>query len=235
MILMIKVYPAEERYSVNHGWLNSQLSFSFGEYYDPTNTEFSVMRVCNDDTLEPGHGFGPHPHSDMEVVTIVLTGGIRHEDSLGHTVVTTANGIQRMTAGSGMIHAEYNASNEEPLHILQLWFMPRERGLTPSFETFQFDPEQTMNQLFPVVSSEKSEHHAFINQDMTIYLSRSKQGHSYSYMQAEGRHVFLFVIEGSLTVSGVTMEKADTARIEGMTLLTIQASEAAHFMLIDLP
>ncbi|MCL6456869.1 MAG: pirin family protein [Gorillibacterium sp.] len=232
---MIKLYPAAERYSVDRGWLSSHLSFSFGEYYDPANTGFGVMRVCNEDTLEPGQGFGPHPHSDMEVVTIVLEGGIRHEDSLGHTVVTTANGIQRMTAGSGMIHAEYNASKQEPLHILQLWFMPRERGLQPSFETLQFDPEHTLDCLLPVVSSEKSEHTALINQDMTIYLSRTEQGNKYFFEQAEGRHVFLFVIEGNLSVHDVLMNKQDTARIENVNVLTIQASETTHFMLIDLP
>lgn len=234
---MIRVYPADSRYAVDHGWLRSRLSFSFGEYYDPENTSFGVMRVCNDDRLAPGRGFGPHPHSDMEIVTIVLQGQIKHEDSLGNATVTSAGEIQRMSAGSGIVHAEYNASDMEELRLLQLWFMPRKRGLQPSFESRGYDARRMENALLPVVAPQESAHAdaAQINQDMTIYLSRLEQGKTLAFQQAEGRRIFLFVIEGRLAVHDAVLAERDTARIAGLSRLTIAASSDAHFMLIDLP
>lgn len=232
---MIQVYPAESRYAVDLGWLRSRPSLSFGEYFDPENTSFGVMRVCNDDEVGAGRGFGPHPHSDMEIVTIVLKGAIKHEDNLGNVAVTSAGEIQRMTAGSGMIHAEYNASETEDLQLLQLWFMPSERGLTPSYETSSYDPKRMINTLLPVVSHTGSEQVAAIHQDMTIYLSRLEKAREISFRQAEGRRVFLFVIEGRLTVDGSPLGTRDTARIEALSQMTIAAEEEAFFMLIDLP
>lgn len=232
---MIQVYPAESRYVVDLGWLRSRPSFSFGEYFDPDNTSFGVMRVCNDDEVAAGRGFGPHPHSDMEIVTIVLSGAIKHEDNLGNVAVTPAGEIQRMTAGSGMIHAEYNASEIEELKLLQLWFMPSERGLTPSYETSSYDPQRMVNTLLPVVSRTGSDQVAAIHQDMTIYLSRLEKDKVISFQQEEGRRVFLFVIEGRLTVEGIPLGTRDTARIEALSKITIAADEEAFFMLIDLP
>ncbi|ALS22934.1 MULTISPECIES: pirin family protein [Paenibacillus] len=232
---MIQVYPAESRYAMDLGWLRSRPSFSFGAYYDPDNTSFGVMRVCNDDVVAAGRGFGPHPHSDMEIVTIVLSGAIKHEDNLGNVAVTSAGQIQRMTAGSGMIHAEYNASETEELELLQLWFMPSERGLAPSYETSSYDPKRMNNTLLPVVSRQGSDRAAAIHQDMTIYLSRLEKDRQIIFQQEEGRRVFLFVIEGRLTVDGTPLEPRDTARIEALSKMTIAADEEAFFMLIDLP
>ncbi|MFP3390004.1 pirin family protein [Brevibacillus sp. SIMBA_040] len=233
---MIQVYPSNLRYSVDLGWLRSHLSFSFGEYFDENNTGFSVMRVCNDDEVAGGKGFGPHPHSDMEIVTVVLRGAIKHEDNLGNVEVTSAGEVQRMSAGSGIIHAEYNASETDDLNFLQLWFMPSERGLTPSFETKRYDAEGLQNQLLPVVSPEGGEKIAAIHQDMTIYLSRLEPATTVSFSQKAGRRTFLFVIEGSLSVNEQAMGTRDSARIEAETSLTITAAEeAAFFMLIDLP
>jgi redox-sensitive bicupin YhaK (pirin superfamily) len=193
------------------------------------------MRVCNDDEIDGGHGFGPHPHSDMEVVTIVLGGRIKHEDNLGHSVVTAAGEIQRMTAGTGIVHAEHNASDTEVLRSLQLWFMPSERGLAPSFESRGYHPEQAVNALLPVVTPEGSDHAAKISQDLTIYISKLEKGHSLSYQQQEGRRIFLFVVKGEMIVNGVTMATKDTARIEKVSSLTVDAYEDTFFMLIDLP
>lgn len=233
---MIQVYPSNLRYSVDLGWLRSHLSFSFGEYFDENNTGFGVMRVCNDDEVVGGKGFGPHPHSDMEIVTVVLRGAIKHEDNLGNVEVTSAGEVQRMSAGSGMIHAEYNASETDDLNFLQLWFMPSERGLTPSFETKRYDEQGLQNQLFPVVSPEGGEKIAAIHQDMTIYLSRLEAAKTLSFSQKEDRKTFLFVIEGALSVNEQAMGTRDSARIEAEKSLTITAAEeAAFFMLIDLP
>lgn len=232
---MIQLYPSNLRYSVDLGWLRSHLSFSFGEYFDENNTEFGVMRVCNDDEVAGGKGFGPHPHSDMEIVTVVLRGQIKHEDNLGNVEVISAGEVQRMSAGSGIIHAEYNASETEELNILQLWFMPTERGLTPSFETSRYDPQGMLNRLLPVVSPVGGEQVASIHQDMTIYLSKLEMNKDLLFTQEAGRRVFLFVIEGELTVNGQTMKTRDTARFEKETSLSIAATEDAFFMLIDLP
>ncbi|QRG66334.1 pirin family protein [Brevibacillus choshinensis] len=232
---MFQVYPSNSRYSVDAGWLRSHLSFSFGEYFDPNNTSFGVMRVCNDDEVAGGKGFGPHPHSDMEVVTIVLDGQVKHEDNLGNVEVISVGEVQRMSAGTGIVHAEYNGSETEGVKFLQLWFMPQERGLTPSFETKRYDQEQLNNDLLPVVSRQGSECVASIHQDMTIYLSRLEQGRELSFEQEEGRRVFLFVIEGKLAVNGHELGKRDTARIQDVSELAITALDEAFFMLIDLP
>jgi redox-sensitive bicupin YhaK (pirin superfamily) len=232
---MIQVYPSNSRYFVDLGWLKSGLSFSFGEYFDPANTSFGVMRVCNDDRVAGGKGFGPHPHSDMEIVTIVLRGAVKHEDNLGNVEVTGEGQVQRMSAASGIVHAEYNASQTEELHLLQLWFMPRERGGAPSFETASYDQEKMRNALLPVVTPEGGEQAASINQDMTIYLSRLERGKELSFHQGASRRVFVFVIEGSLKVNGELLRERDTARIQSVESLSLVAEEDAHFMLIDLP
>ncbi|GIQ68820.1 pirin family protein [Xylanibacillus composti] len=232
---MVKVYPSASRQVVDLGWLRSRPSFSFGQYFDPDNTAFSVMRVCNHDEISGGRGFGPHPHSDMEVVTIVLSGQIKHEDNLGNAVVTPAGGVQRMTAGTGIVHAEYNASETEELSLLQLWFMPRERGLAPSFESKHYDPDKLTNALLPVVSSEGSEQVAMIHQDMTIYLSRLEPGKRLGFKQAPGRSAYLYVMEGQLLVNGTGLAEGDTARITDTPALELEASGPSFLMLIDLP
>jgi redox-sensitive bicupin YhaK (pirin superfamily) len=151
---VIQVFPAHTRNTTDLGWLKSHKNFSFGDYFDEDNVGFGVMRVCNDDDIAAGRGFGPHPHSDMEIVSIVLSGAIKHEDSLGHVAVTGVNGVQRMSAGSGVIHAEYNASDTEPMSLFQLWFMPAKRGLEPSFENVTYEPEAMINTLLSVVTPE---------------------------------------------------------------------------------
>lgn len=232
---MIQVFPAETRSTINLGWLTSHRSFSFGDYFDPENTSFGVMRVCNDDDIAAGRGFGPHPHSDMEIVSIVLSGQIKHEDSLGHVAVTAADGVQRMTAGTGVVHAEYNASDTEPLSLLQLWFMPAKRGLAPSFENVTYLPEAMQNALLPVVTPEGSEHAAKIHQDMSIYLSRLEAGKELIFQQEENRRLFLFVISGQLSANDTVLGAKDSARMESEASVSFTAIENAHFMLIDLP
>ncbi|RXZ79978.1 pirin family protein [Paenibacillaceae bacterium] len=232
---MIQVIPAQARHSVDLGWLRSSLSFSFGEYFDPENCEFSALRVFNDDTIAPGRGFGAHPHSDMEIVTLVLKGSIKHEDSLGHTVVSTVGELQRMTAGTGVIHAEYNNSDTEEGSFLQLWFMPRERGLRPSYEAGSFDRTKLVNTLLPIVTPDGADGTALIHQDLTIYLSRLEPGHSLTYEQAAGRRMYLFVIEGEATANGTMLNRRDSARIAELTTLNLQSEQGGYIMLIDLP
>ncbi|WP_138753851.1 pirin family protein [Paenibacillus sinopodophylli] len=232
---MIDVFPAAERHSADLGWLRSHPSYSFGAYNDPARTGFSVMRVCNDDYLAPGRGFGAHPHSDMEIVSIVLNGLIRHEDNMGNSVVSSFGEVQRMSAGTGVIHTEFNASEETELRLLQLWFMPKERGLAPSYEASSFDVDKLHNALLPVVSSHELENTASIGQDMTIYLSKLEQGEELAYPVETGRKQFIYLIEGVLEVNGVKLEIGDTAQIDAADELAFAAVTPAFFMLIDLP
>ncbi|KRF43941.1 pirin family protein [Paenibacillus sp. Soil787] len=232
---MIQVFPAHARNTTDLGWLKSHKNFSFGDYFDEDNVGFGVMRVCNDDDIAAGRGFGPHPHSDMEIVSIVLSGAIKHEDSLGHVAVTGVNGVQRMSAGSGVIHAEYNASDTEPMSLFQLWFMPSKRGLEPSFENVIYEPEAMINTLLPVVTPEGGEHAAKIHQDMSIYLSKLEAGKELVFEQAENRRIFLMLISGKLSANDAVLETKDSARMEAEQTVAIRAIEDTHFMLIDLP
>ncbi|SDW09488.1 pirin family protein [Paenibacillus sp. CF384] len=241
---MINLYPAESRHSFDLGWLKGSHSFSFGNYFDEENTAFGPMRVMNDDTISPKRGFGAHPHSDMEILSIVLDGALRHEDSLGNVMVSTFGGVQRMSAGTGVVHTEHNPSDTEDVTLLQLWFEPDRKGLEPSYETTNYDPNSLAGQLLPIASSDSVEHSvAKLHQDMTVYLSKLKPGSTVSFQQQPGRKVFLFVIEGQLEVAGTNdattlLSRRDSARIVNKTSLRfegVQEAEETFFMLIDLP
>lgn len=232
---MIKVLPAAERHESDLGWLQSRPVYSFGGYQDPARSGFGVLRVCNDDRLAPGKGFGAHPHSDMEIVSIVLEGEIRHEDSLGNTVTTSFGEVQVMSAGSGVIHTEFNASNDTELRLLQLWFMPAERGKAPGYRAGSFSVEGLRNRLLPVVSSEAGAGVLPIGQDMTIFLSRLDAGAELVHKAASGRKLFLYVIEGGLNAGEARLGADDTAEIQLETTLQLSALSDTFFMLIDMP
>lgn len=199
---MIKIYPAESRYSANHGWLQSNFSFSFAEYYDPNNIHFSALRVLNDDIIQPTKGFGTHPHQEMEIVSIVLKGFLQHKDSIGNVATTTFGEIQRMSAGTGIYHSEFNASDTEEVHLLQLWFLPETQGLTPSYEKTSFDVQKMNNQLLPVVTKNPSnENIAAIHQELTIYLADLEKEQSISHTNKNGKNIFIFVIDGEILLN----------------------------------
>lgn len=235
---MIQIYPAESRYFVDRGWLKSHYSFSFADYNDPNNVRFGPLRVLNDDIVAPRRGFGPHPHHDMEIVTVVLKGRLKHEDSTGQAAETTFGEIQRMSAGSGIIHSEMNPSDTEEVHLLQMWFEPEQRGLTPSYEHTRFDPEQMKNRWLAVVSQEgDGVSVARIHQHMTIYLSDLEADHSLEFLQEPGRRIFLFVIEGNVNLPDhdAELSRRDSARIVGEERLHLSTRSGARLMLIDLP
>jgi len=233
---MINVIPSDARSSFDRGWLRGSHSFSFGEYQDPENTAFGPMRVANDDVIAPGRGFGAHPHSDMEIVSIVLNGKLRHEDNLGNVAVTAFGGIQRMSAGSGMIHTEHNASDTEEVRLLQLWFMPHTKGLQPSYETTSFDPAALAGKLVPIVSPDGGPRVATIHQDMTIYLGRLTKDETLTFNQDTGRRMYIFSIEGKLGLNGeYLLNEGDTARVEQRDSIELQAKEDTFYMIIDLP
>ncbi len=240
---MIRIQPASARFHAEQDWLQSNFSFSFGPYFDRGNTAFGPMRVLNDDFVAAGRGFGAHPHSDMEVVSIVLKGKMRHKDNLGNDAVTSFGEVQLMSAGQGIIHTEFNASDSEELNLLQMWFMPTRRSLPPTYHTSRFDLHALEGQLLPVVVPGEPPSAdgpvpacARIHQDMTIYLSRLQTGMSRSLPGSAVRRGFLFVIEGGLHLgSGEALGSRDAARIEGEESVTVTADESTLLMWIDLP
>lgn len=239
---MIQLYPRDTRYRGDLGWLQSNASFSFGETFDEENSAFGPMRVCNDDVVAPRKGFGAHPHADMEIVSLILSGQLRHEDNLGNVAVTGFGAVQRMSAGTGVVHTEANPSDTEPVNIIQMWFMPERRGMEPSYETTVFDPEAMNGTLLPVVSREGGTNVARIHQDMAIYLSRLERGQSLEFAQLAGRRVFLFSFEGDVEVVNMrqpeercVVRERDTARIADADRLSLTAVTPVFYMLIDLP
>ncbi|WP_458121036.1 pirin family protein [Paenibacillus sp. Z6-24] len=233
---MITLYPASERFHFEEEWLRGSHSFSFGEYQDPVNTGFGALRVFNDDMIAPGYGFGAHSHSDMEIVSIVLQGQLRHEDNIGNMTVSSFGGIQRISAGKGIVHTEHNASNETACNLLQLWFEPEASGLEPSYMSASYNPASLSGRLLPVVSRQGGEHQATIHQDLTIYLSRLEKGQQIEFVQKPNRRTYLFVIHGALRLNNEeVLSRRDAARLERESRLQLQAEEAVFFLLIDLP
>lgn len=232
---MINIYPASSRHSSDHGWLQSNFSFSFGDYYDPNNTEFGPLRVFNDDVIAGHRGFGAHPHREMEIVSIVLEGQLKHEDSTGHSAVTGFGGVQRMSAGTGIIHSEVNPA-DEPVSLLQIWFTPNQRQLQPSYETSNYDPAKLVNNWLPIVSNQSAPGIAHIHQDMTIYMTKLEAGQSLAFQQPEGRKIYVHVIEGTVSLNEDSrLNRRDAARITDTPTLTVRSELDAMLVLIDLP
>lgn len=236
MELLIQLYPSKSRHSVKNEWLESNFSFSFAEYYDPDNINFGPLRVFNDDTVQPGKGFGIHPHREAEIVSIVLNGKLKHEDNLGNSGIIEAGSIQRITAGTGVLHSEFNASNREEVQFLQLWFMPNEKKLSPSYQDISYNKEELHNRLLPVISHTPSERVAKIHQDVTLYLSRIDQEHTLSFKQEAGRMIYVFNIEGEISINQDSiLQQRDAARISHLHDISIQGIQDSFFLLIDLP
>ncbi|MDR4888325.1 pirin family protein [Fredinandcohnia sp. QZ13] len=232
---MIQRYPAVSRYSVKNDWLESNLSFSFGEYYDEENIHFGPLRVFNDDTVQPGKGFGIHPHREAEIVSIVLKGQLKHEDSLGNSGILQFGNVQRMTAGTGLLHSEVNPSLEEEVSFLQLWFKSTEKQLPPSYEDITYNPDDMRNKLLPIVSAVPTNGEAKIYSDVTLYLSKLDAEEEIFYQQEQGRKMYVFVIDGELVLNNdVVIGKRDSARITELDELTLKSTKETFFLLIDL-
>ncbi|WP_127533578.1 pirin family protein [Paenibacillus kobensis] len=240
---MIDIRRADTIYAQDAGWLNSRHHFSFSSYYDESNRFFGPLCVFNHDIIEGGRGFGAHPHREMEIVSVVLRGELQHEDSTGHKAVTTFGGIQRMSAGTGIIHSEVNPG-AEPVELMQIWFAPAETRLAPSYETSHYDVEQLPGKWLPVVTPEGGAGTAAIHQNVTIYLTKIEPGTELGFDSKDGRLQYLYVIEGSAALKspeGGTedkLEQGDTVRMTGETgfRLSVSAAEQQAFvLLIDLP
>jgi redox-sensitive bicupin YhaK (pirin superfamily) len=232
---MIQIIKSEDRYHADMGWLSTRWHFSFADYYDPANVNWGALRVFNDDVVRPGQGFGSHPHRDMEIVTYVLDGELDHRDSPGNMGVIRPGEIQVMSAGTGIVHSEYNHSKDRPVHFLQLWIVPRTKGLKPRWEQRQFLSADRSGILLPVVSAGDIPGTLAIDQDATIYVSALRAGQAVVHTSRAGRKAYLFVIRGSLTMNGTPLAAGDQARIAAEAELTLKAVEDTELILLDLP
>lgn len=231
---MFEIIPSESRGAADHGWLRARHTFSFADYYDPARIEFGSLRVINEDRVAPGKGFGTHPHRDMEIITYVIDGAIEHKDSLGNGTIITPGEIQRMTAGTGVQHSEYNHSQESELHLLQIWIYPEERGLTPGYEQTRFARGEKLNRLRLVGSRDGRDGSVTIHQDVNLYASILEAGAAVSLDVNEDRKVFVQVIGGELVVNGKPLFAGDGAQCSGQPRLEITASSEAEFLVFDM-
>lgn len=227
---MITVRKSDERGRADHGWLDARHTFSFADYYDPGHMEFRDLRVLNEDRVSPASGFPPHGHADMEILTVVLEGALRHKDSMGTTAVIRPGEVQRMTAGTGVIHSEMNESRTEPVHLLQIWIKPERRGLKPGYEQKDFSKEK--GPLVPVASRDGRDGSLTIHQDASVY--RVKSGAEAVHDLAPGRHAWVQVAKGTVEVNGVNLGAGDGAAVTRETRLRIRGSADADALLFDL-
>ena len=234
---MIKTIKANEHYKNEMDWLTTYHHFSFADYYNPEKMNFGPLRVFNDDTVQPGTGFDLHPHGDMEIITYLIEGELEHKDNQGNHGVIYPGEVQRMSAGSGIMHSEYNHSSEKPLRLLQMWVFANKKGLQPSWEQKKFSKEERVNKLVPVVTSEKAtvDNALRIHQDASFYLSSLTAGGQVEHKLNSGRKAYLFVIDGEIKLNGNIMQTRDAAMIEKESLLAIKADKASEIILIDLP
>lgn len=225
--------PAKERGHANHGWLDSHHTFSFAGYHDPRHMGFRSLRVINDDRVTAGAGFPTHGHRDMEIVSYVVEGALEHKDSMGTGSIIRPGDVQRMSAGSGVHHSEYNPSDDEGARFLQIWIQPNVRGIAPSYEQKNFLDERNGN-LRLVASPDGQQESVKLHQDVRIYASVLEAGQSITHAIDAGRHVWIQMVDGSLTANGTVLRAGDGAAISEETSLTITTEEPAHFLLFDL-
>ncbi|HEX6963850.1 MAG TPA: pirin family protein [Lacipirellula sp.] len=231
---MLTLRPAKQRGHANHGWLDTWHTFSFGSYYDPQHMGFRALRVMNEDFVAPGQGFGTHPHRDMEIVTYVLAGALEHRDSMGNGEVLRPGEFQRMSAGTGITHSEFNPSPNEPVHLYQIWLLPERAGIEPSYEQKSFPEAKRHNRLRLVASRDADEGSLLIHQDAKIYLATLDAGTELTHELADGRHAWLQLLRGRLTLNGQPMNTSDGAAISEEPRLTMRAATEAEVMLFDL-
>ncbi len=232
--LALKIRRANDRGHADHGWLDSRHTFSFADYHDANHMGFRTLRVINDDRVAPGRGFGTHPHRDMEIFSYVLEGSLQHKDSLGNGRVLKPGEIQLMSAGRGVTHSEFNPSADQPLHFLQLWIQPRERGLTPTYTEWRPQPQQADDPKVLVISPDGRAGSATIHQEAEIYRVRLGRGQTTTHELKAGRGAWLQVAQGKVALNGHELTTGDGASIEQAGLLTLAASEPTEALLFDL-
>lgn len=233
--MTLRLRPAASRGHADHGWLDSWHSFSFADYFDPAQMGFRALRVINDDLIAPGGGFDTHGHRDMEILTYVTRGGLAHHDSTGGQAIIGRGEIQRMTAGTGIRHSEFNASDSAEVHLLQIWILPESKGLTPGYEQTLFDDDAKRNRLRLIASRDGREGSATVHQDVLVYASVSAKGVALSHALGAGRGAWVQVVAGSVEVNGTALAAGDGAAIEDEAGIALVAGpEGAEYLLFDL-
>ena len=230
---MITVRKSEERGHAQHGWLDSHHTFSFADYYDPEHTHFRDLRVINEDRVAPEMGFGMHPHRNMEIITYVVSGALRHSDSMGNTAVMRAGDVQRISAGAGILHSEVNNSATEPVHFLQIWIMPDRKDAKPGYAEKSF-ATATTGKLHLIASKAGTDGSIPINQDANLYLGKLAEGDAVKPTVGGSRHAWLQLIKGELDVNGTRLNPGDAAAVSDTDALTISARKPSDFLLFDL-
>jgi redox-sensitive bicupin YhaK (pirin superfamily) len=230
---MMTLRPSEARGHANHGWLDSHHTFSFGGYYDPENMGFRALRVINEDRVTPGEGFDTHPHRDMEIITYPLSGAIAHRDSTGGTGLLRAGEVQRMTAGTGVLHSEMNGSDQD-LHFLQIWIIPEKKGLKPGYEQKAFTESERRGRWRVVVSRDAREGSLTVHQDMSLHGTLLAPGESAEYTLAPGRHAWVQLARGKATLNGVEVKAGDGVAVSDESRLVLTATEPVEALLFDL-
>lgn len=231
----MRIRPAGERGVAEFGWLSSRHSFSFGHYYDPEHPGLGALRVINDDTVQPGQGFGTHPHHDMEIISIVVEGALEHKDSLGTGSVIRPGELQRITAGTGVQHSEFNPSSSEEVRFLQIWIEPEKSGLTPSYEQRHFPFDEMRNAWQLVASREGRNGSLKVHQDVSLYRTQLTEGAKVGHSIDRGRQVWIQVVEGTVAVNGKLLTEGDGAAIEGPGEVTVTGTaDWSDTLLFDL-
>ncbi len=232
---MITVRPAAERGHFDHGWLDTYHTFSFADYHDPKHMGFRALRVINDDRVAAGEGFSPHSHRDMEIITYMVEGQLEHRDNMGNGAVLKPGDVQHMTAGTGVVHSEFNHSQEKPLRLLQIWIFPEKKGLVPGYQDRHFDPAGREDRLRLIASTDGREDSLIINQDVDLYDGALSNGTEVQLALRPGRHAWLQMINGELSLNGNSLKTGDGAAIsaEGELRITGQSTKA-EFLLFDL-
>ena len=232
---MNEIRRADERGYADHGWLKSFHSFSFANYYDPQNMGFGPLRVINEDRVSGGAGFGRHPHNDMEIISYVLSGELEHEDSMGNGSVIRPGDVQRMSAGTGVVHSEHNQSKTDPVHFLQIWIIPDEEGIQPGYEQKFFPAEDKRGKLCNVASPEGRNGSVRIHQNALIYSAFVDGAERVSHDLADGRRAYVHVARGDVTINGEPLKSGDALKIRDDRTVTIERGEQAEVLLFDLP
>lgn len=231
---MITLRPAAERGHADHGWLNSWHSFSFAEYQDPAHVRFGMLRVLNDDTVAPRGGFAPHPHRDMEIISYVLSGGLQHKDSMGNGSVIRRGDVQRMSAGTGVVHSEFNASDKESVHFLQIWIFPERSGIEPSYEQIHVPDADKRGKLQVIAARQGSERIVTVHQDVTIAAGLFTGSESETRALKRDRRYYLHVAQGSITANGQRLHEGDALKFVEEDQLRLEQGQDAEVLLFDL-
>jgi redox-sensitive bicupin YhaK (pirin superfamily) len=231
---MIKVRKARDRGHANHGWLDSYHTFSFADYFDPAHMGFRALRVINEDRVTAGDGFDRHSHRDMEIVSYVLDGALEHKDSMGSGTVIRPDDVQRMSAGTGVTHSEYNASKIDPVHFLQIWIMPDQRGIAPSYEQKTFGRDEKAGRLRLVGSPDGRDGSVTIHADATMSAGLFDTGQSARHELANGRHAWVHVVRGTARINGLDLSAGDAAALSSEAAVGIEGLDASEVLVFDL-